>query len=280
MQALGLVDYSKPDAQRQFSDSLLQTGFAILINHPISQRLISSTYQDWAAFFASESRWDYLFSTQTQMGYVPPNKSETAKGYGLKDLKEFYNVRDISLCPMYTQEHTRELRSEMLKLADILLDWIEGEMPGVAREKLVSSLKDMVLESQEHLLRPIHYPPLTGHEAERAVRSAAHEDMNLITLLPAGTAPGLQVKDLKGVWHEVNCGPGDMIINTAEMLQIATAGYYKATTHQVVNPSGDAAHRYRYSMPFFMHPRKDAYLTHARTADDFLKDRLIELGLF
>ncbi len=276
---LGLVDYSKPDAAKQFSDSLLETGFAVLVNHPINLNLISETYADWAAFFASDSRWDFMFNPETQMGYVPASKSETAKGYGLKDLKEFYNVRDIAQCPVPVRKNTQQIRAEMLTLADILLDWIENQMPHIAREKLVGSLRGMVTGSQEHLLRPIYYPPLTGSEQAGAVRSAAHEDMNLITLLPAGTAPGLQVKDIHGVWHDVQCGPGDMIINTAEMLDIATAGYYKATTHRVINPQGEAAKIPRYSMPFFMHPRKDAHLTGTRTADDFLNDRLAELGL-
>ena len=48
------------------------------------------------------------------------------------------------------------------------------------------------------LLRFIHYPPLTGDEDPEAVRAAAHEDINLITILPAATADGLQVQTMEG----------------------------------------------------------------------------------
>ena len=47
---------------------------------------------------------------------------------------------------------------------------------------------------------------------------AAHEDINLITLLVAGTQPGLQVQDINGTWHDVSCDIGSIAINTGDML--------------------------------------------------------------
>lgn len=276
---LGQVDFSKANASELFTRSLVETGFAVLVNHPIELKLIQNTYRDWADFFASDSRWDYIFDSKTQTGYVPPNISEKAKGYDFKDLKEFFNIYDPEKCPSMTRAHTAEIRQKMLKVADTLLGWIEQHMPHEMRLKLSESLTRMVEGSRQHLLRPIHYPPLIGTETQGAVRSAAHEDINLLTVLPAGTAPGLQVKDIRGVWHEVDCGPGDLVINSGEMLDIATERFYPATTHQVVNPAGDAAKLPRYSMPFFMHPRPEVMLTQTRTAGEFLETRLKELGL-
>ena len=63
----------------------------------------------------------------------------------------------------------------------------------------------MIIDSKTHLLRIIHYPPLDGTEEPDAIRGAAHEDINLITLLVAGTEPGLQVQDIHGNWHDVSC---------------------------------------------------------------------------
>ena len=42
-----------------------------------------------------------------------------------------------------------------------------------------------------NLLRIIHYPPLPDDVEPGEVRAAAHEDINLITLLVTGTEPGL-----------------------------------------------------------------------------------------
>jgi isopenicillin N synthase-like dioxygenase len=49
------------------------------------------------------------------------------------------------------------------------------------------------------------------------VRAAAHEDINLITLLPAGSSRGLEVKDKQGNWHAVPLCPGSMIVNIGDM---------------------------------------------------------------
>ena len=70
------------------------------------------------------------------------------------------------------------------------------------------------------------------------MRAAAHEDINMITLLPAATAPGLQVMDIAGKWYDVPCDIGTIVINSGDMLKEASGGYYPSTTHRVVNPRG------------------------------------------
>jgi len=46
-------------------------------------------------------------------------------------------------------------------------------------------------------------------------------------------------------------------VNIGDMLERLTNNRLKSTTHRVVNPSGEAARRSRYSMPFFLHFRPD-----------------------
>ena len=166
-------------------------------------------------------------------------------------------------------------------MGSTLLGWIEEPIRPAEeiRSQLAMPLSQMIEDSPETLLRPIHYPPLTGGEEQGAIRAAAHEDINLITLLPAATAPGLQVKDLAGNWHEVSCDPGTIVVNSGDMLKIATSRYYPSTTHRVVNPHTSEARKPRYSMPLFLHPRKDARLTATLTAGEYLDQRLRAIGL-
>ena len=140
-------------------------------------------------------------------------------------------------------------------------------------------LSEMIKDSDETLLRVIHYPPMKGNEEQGAIRAAAHEDINLITLLCSATAAGLEVKDIDGNWHSVPCDPGSIAINAGDMLQMASNGYYKSTTHRVVNPMGADAKLPRYSMPLFLHPRPDVVLSKDITAGQYLKQRLTEIGL-
>ena len=98
----------------------------------------------------------------------------------------------------------------------------------------------MICGSKTNLLRIIHYPPFSGKEDNRSLRAAAHEDINLITLLVAGTRPGLEAKDNNGTWHKITTDPGTIIVNIGDMLKEASGGYYPSTTHRVVNPEKDS----------------------------------------
>lgn len=277
MQVLS-VKYGSPDAPQRFAESLHDTGFAVVSNHPIPAELIRGVFQDWADFFAGTEKMKYKFDPKKQEGYFP-FKTENAKDSKVKDLKEFFHLYPTTKAPEGMSPRTREMFTRLERLSIELLGWIQDNTPEHVRSKFSMPLTQMTEGSNETLLRPIHYPPLSGAEEEGAIRAAAHEDINLITLLPAATAPGLQVKDLKGNWYEVECNPGDLVINAGDMLQEASGGYYISTTHQVVNPRGPAAYQPRYSMPLFLHPRPDVRLSAAHTAGSYLDQRLREIGL-
>ena len=105
---------------------------------------------------------------------------------------------------------------------------------------------------RQHNLRVIHYPALGENSPEGAVRSAQHEDINLITLLVGATADGLQVMDHDGTWIEVEGNHDHIIVDSGDMLQNLTNGLFKSTTHRVINPADATSDRY--SMPMFVHP--------------------------
>lgn len=272
------VSYRSPTAAREFAASLRETGFAVVSDHPIAADVIHDTFSEWEVFFGSEDKHGYLFDKAKQAGYFP-FRTENAKDSPKKDLKEFYHHYPYADLPKLTRQHTPKLYGALLEMGATLLGWIEEATPHGVRSELSMPLSQMIVNSQETLLRPIHYPPLNGDEEEGAVRAAAHEDINLITLLPAATAPGLQVKDLAGNWHDVPCDPGTIVVNSGDMLKAATREYYPSTTHRVVNPIGPEARKPRYSMPLFLHPRKDVRLTPTMTAGEYLDQRLREIGL-
>jgi isopenicillin N synthase-like dioxygenase len=272
------ISYFSAGAPQAFAESLRETGFAVISNHPIPIQSIYDTFGEWEAFFASEKKHSHLFDKKLQCGYFP-FRTENAKDSLKKDLKEFYHHYPYAELPSETSRYTPVLYGALLEMGSTLLKWLEAHTPADVRAKLAMPLSEMIERSQETLLRPIHYPPLDGSEEEGAVRAAAHEDINLITLLPAATAPGLQVRDVHGRWHDVSCDPGTIVVNSGDMLKIATGEYYPSTTHQVVNPHGPGARKPRYSMPLFLHPRKDARLTEALTAGEYLDQRLRAIGL-
>ena len=84
------IDCQAKNAGRTFVKSLRNTGFAILHNHSLDAKLISSVYDEWSQFFKRDDKYKYIFDPVRQDGYFP-YRSENAKGYVEKDLKEFYH---------------------------------------------------------------------------------------------------------------------------------------------------------------------------------------------
>ena len=272
------INYKNKSANKQFVDSLHHTGFAVLRNHPINKELISSIYKEWGEFFKNDYKHSYTFNYDTQDGYFP-YRSENAKGYIEKDLKEFFHYYEWGMYPKNISNKTKELHYELVKLGQELLAWIDNLTPDSIRLNFSMPLSEMIHNSKTNLLRIIHYPPLNEDNEKGAIRAAAHEDINLITLLVAGTQSGLQVLNKDNIWIDVEYDPGWLVINIGDMLSECSTGYFPSTSHRVINPTGDAKKQSRYTMPLFLHPRDEVKLSNKYTAKSFLEERLKELGL-
>ena len=279
MQA-AVVDYQASDAPAKFAESLHQTGFAVLKNHPIPPELFQQVKKEWVKFLASDEKLKIMYDRAAcpQDGYFP---TESAKGEVLDDLKEFYQVYPHGRMPSSVSESTWHLFHELYKIGVDTLKWLDQNMPRDIHQKLSCHLEEMADPDIQTLLRIIHYPAQTGDEDEGALRAADHEDINLITILPAADEPGLEAQDRAGNWHEVPCDPGMIVVNAGNPLQMSTEGYYKSTTHRVRNPSKERMHLPRYSFPLFLHCKGDVVLNTKTgfTAGDYLRERLVELGL-
>lgn len=276
---LEAVDYQSPNAAQDFVKSLRETGFGVLKNHPIRQQLVSNIYQHWHTFFNSKDKDSYRYNVGTQDGYFPAEISETAKGHSKKDIKEYFHYYPWGQCPAEYKNELAQYYQAANQLAEELLGWIEQYTPADIASHYSQPLSSMIENSDQTLLRVLHYPPLKGDEELGAIRAGAHEDINLITILPAANEPGLQVKLKDGSWMDVPCDFGNLIVNIGDMLQEASAGYFPSTSHRVINPEGTDKTKARISLPLFLHPRPDVKLSDRHTAGSYLQERLVELGV-
>lgn len=272
-----VVDYTAADAPEAFTRSLRETGFAVLVNHPLPQSLVQTIYDEWLRFFESPAKEQYRFSDGDQDGYFAPEVSETAKGNSIRDIKEFFHVYPWGRFPTEVSDAALRYAEEAKAIAITLLGWVQDQTPPEIASRFSVPLPEMMTMSKRSLLRILRYPPLRGDEPAGAMRAAAHEDINLLTVLPASNEAGLQVQDIAGNWHDVPCDFGSLAVNSGDMLELASGGYYPSTTHRVVNPTGDAAMRSRLSLPLFLHPSDDVVLAEGRTAFSFLSERIAEL---
>jgi len=292
------------DFARQVGEALQDIGFFALINHGIDTELIANAYSQCDQFFDLDEmdKRNYLLpEIAHQRGYTAFGV-EHAKDNPAPDLKEFWqtgrsyptngpeptfpqNVWPTSHVPEF-RDIVEQLYNGMEELSKQLLTACSLYL-GKPRDWLSN-----MAEQGNTIMRMIHYPPLDASMPEGAVRSAAHEDINFITLLVTATADGLEVMDHDGSWIKVEGDEKAIIVDSGDMMQNLTNGLFRSVTHRVVNPKDSNSRRY--SMPMFVHPRNEVDLTPhpdfvARTggkpkyqsikAGDYLQQRLREIGL-
>ncbi|MGB0934645.1 MAG: 2OG-Fe(II) oxygenase family protein [Alphaproteobacteria bacterium] len=272
------VDLSSADAPKQFCTSIRETGFAVLTNHPVQKQLIDEIYAEWETFFKGDKEHALRnLGHHYNAGY---HNKEVAKGATVANLMEYYHYFPWYGLPEGISDKSLDLLQQINDIGQRLLEWLQEDTPKEIREQYDMPLPAMVKDSERTLLRVIHYPPLEGAEEDGAMRAAEHEDIDLLTLLVAATEPGLQVKDSSGNWHDVQAYPGSIVVNSGDMLQMASQGYYTSTTHRVINPTGDAVKKSRMSIPFFLHPHSHVRLSETHTAESYLIERLKENGTY
>ena len=275
---VGIVDLNAVDAQQLVTESLIESGFAVVENHKIPVSELNGLYEGWNDFFLNGNPGQYITDADSQAGYFSPYFAETAKGHEAQDLKEYFHYWPGGLLPTSVEKLTLHYYDAVFDLGKDVMTWLQANSP-TTLWKSIDRPFEQYLSRNQTLLRILRYPPLTGNEPPESIRAGAHEDINLITMLPAASESGLQIKP-KGTddWIPVEAPAGSIVINVGDMLQELTDGAMPSTTHQVVNPTGDAANKARLTAPVFCHPRPEMVLSDKYTAKSYLHERLSEIN--
>ncbi|MDF1790491.1 MAG: 2-oxoglutarate and iron-dependent oxygenase domain-containing protein [Thalassobaculaceae bacterium] len=83
-------------------------------------------------------------------------------------------------------------------------------------------------------LRLLHYPANDAPADDINVGIAAHTDFECFTIMYQ-TAPGLELTDVEGNWHQAPAAGGRFTIILGDMMERFTNGTLPATGHRVVN---------------------------------------------
>ena len=307
---LDLRDYKSGDQARkgrfvrQLGNAYEEIGFVAIKNHGLDDDLRDELYEQVQAFFALPGQVKEQYAIDGlagQRGFTSFGK-EHAKDHEAGDLKEFWQFGqcvkdDPELLAAYPKNvSVSELPSFnpiAMRAYKTLEDTGRMMLRAIALYLDLDELYfDDKIKNGNSILRAIHYPPIKQDPGD-AVRSAEHEDINLITLLMGASAEGLQVLNKQGEWIGVTALPEHIVVNVGDMLQRLTNNKLRSTTHRVVNPPKESWDRPRFSIPFFLHPKSDMDLTclpgcvdeaHPKqftdmTAGQYLDERLAEIGL-
>lgn len=287
----------KNDFIRSVGEGLQKLGFISIVDHNIPESLISEAYISAERFFNLPQNIKQKYEKPElagQRGYTSFQR-EKAKNAGIGDLKEFWHVgpsEHSTKNPNIWPDEVGDFHKNFVSLYDSLMSCALVLLEACALYlKEPKDLFTNMIGGGNSILRVIHYPPIPT-QTHGAVRAAAHEDINFITLLCGATQPGLQLLSRNNQWLSIPTVPGQIIVDTGDMLQNLTNGVFKSTTHRVINPEGDNISRY--SMPFFVHPSSNVSLAPLKscvrisglnsqyrdfTAGEYLSERLKEIGL-
>jgi len=305
-----LADFLSGDARRKqkfvndLGKAYEDVGFVAVKNHGIPDDLIQDLYKYVQQFFALPSGTKRQYEVPGlagQRGYTSFGK-EHAKGSDAPDLKEFLQYGQIveDNDPVKSEYPDNVSINEVPQINSTLKKAYRAfEKSGRALLQAIAlylGLDEHYFDDYIHngnsILRAIHYPPITS-EPKSAIRAEQHEDINLITLLVGASADGLQILTKQNDWVGVTSLPEQIVVNVGDMLQRLTNNKLKSTTHRVVNPPREMWHTFRFSIPFFLHPKSEMSLAaldscvdsrHPKaypdaTAGEYLDERLREIGL-
>jgi len=310
---LDLLDFIGDDSEKQhvFSQELgkafNETGFVMISNHGLKPYQIQELYDQIQIYFAlpeSVKRSYEIPGLFGQRGYTGKG-IEKAKDASTPDLKEFWQCGQTVLDddPVQNDYPENIMVNELPKFNVILREvYAQLEQTGMHLLRAIArylELPETYFDAHVHngnsILRALHYFPIEDPDSVSpdAVRSAEHEDINLITLLIGASADGLEVLTRDGTWFPVKAQGEDIVVNVGDMLQRLTNNVLKSTTHRVVNPPRELLGTSRYSVPFFLHPKSNMDLTCLKscitpdnpkqysdmTAGEYLDERLREIGL-
>lgn len=284
-------------------DGLRHIGFLNVEGHGLDPQMVAETYDQFRQFFAlnEDVKKAYDKVPGGARGYTPFGR-EHAKDASVPDLKEFWHIgQELAASHPYKSQYPDNVwPKELPKLKETSLQLFRAfehsaktmlEALALYFDLPQQTFADMIVDGNS-VFRIIHYPPLEKARPAGAVRAAAHEDINLITLLIESQGGGLELLTQDGEWLPVGALAGDIIVDSGDMLSRVTNGVIPATTHRVVNP-GEDKNESRYSMPFFVHPYSSCDLTVMDrfidqdnpakwppiSAGQFLDQRLAEIGL-
>ncbi|RAK95969.1 isopenicillin N synthase family dioxygenase [Aspergillus ibericus CBS 121593] len=276
-----------PELSQRLYHVFTTTGFAYLVNHPLS-------FNHDELFAMAREFFSLALEEKMQLGKTSfrPQNSNAYRGYfptqpleGSDNLKEGFEIGPPSTSRTSTSSHqinlsepnvwpTRfhsrrnleQLYTELQALASKLLSLLALSLGQPA------DLFDSYLVDSLSTLRLLHYPvvePSPNSDVDSALGSSPdsisnvklscnpHTDSGILTLLHQDPTGGLEVRDASGNWIPAPYIPGSLVVNIGDLMAKVSGGRFVATMHRVRAPqghSGTAGGLGRISVPFFFEP--------------------------
>jgi len=240
------------DYVQAIRDACLSTGFFYLDHVPGADQLVSDTLRQMKNFFArSDERKEAVRVTKTNKHGWTPMFGEPAYQPGtIAHLESFDCGRPYQATgstPANTwpdlphfQQDVRRCWDGFSAIGDAVLETL-----ALAANVPACTFRDGCDSRELSTMRLLHYPLNDAPLTEEHVGIAAHTDFECMTLI-VQTAPGLELRDASGEWHDAPAEKNQIVVLFGDMLEKWTNGVFQATGHRVRNTNDE-----RCSIVFF-----------------------------
>ncbi|KAF2310314.1 hypothetical protein GH714_007710 [Hevea brasiliensis] len=229
-------------------------GFFKVINHRVSNEIISKMEQESLSFFAKP------FPEKELAGPANPF------GYGCKNIGFNGDIGEVEYLvlnshPLSISQRSKSISNDPNKFSSAVSGYIEAvrevaceildlmaEGLGVPDTSVFSRLISDV--DSDSIIRLNHYPP--SYSTNR-VGFGEHSDPQILTLLRSNDVGGLQISLNDGAWVPVSPDPTGFCVNVGDVLQAMTNGRFVSVRHRAVTNSYNS----RMSMAYFAAPPLD-----------------------
>jgi isopenicillin N synthase-like dioxygenase len=225
-----------------------EIGFFVMVDHGVSNELVAGVFDTMDRFFALPDATKALIDKRASRhfrGWEPVGTEFTNNRPDIRqqiDLWSEWPAAAPDVEPVYLRllGPNQWLPDDVLPGHRALLGRWFDEL-GALADRLLGLLSLGLGLDEDHLARYfgdqpmsltklISYPPTPPGQAG----VNAHHDTGFVTLLAAGTTPGLQVQNPLGEWIDVPVVADSFVVNLGEMLQGITGNYFVATPHRVI----------------------------------------------
>jgi len=262
---VSLEDDALADAMRRICHEI---GFFVVVDHGVDVRVVRDTFELMERFFALPTSDKALIDKRNSphfRGWEPVGSEYTNNRVDVREQIDLWTEWTVSdrrdppylallgpnqwmpeaVLPGFRSTIEEWFRA-LAALADRILDLLSTGL-GLPADHLRRYFGRQPMS----LVKLISYPPTPPGGAG----VNAHHDTGFLTVLAAGSTPGLQVQNPDGDWIDVPVVPDSFVINLGEMLQAITGNYFVATPHRVITAAP------RLSAGYFHGPSLDTVLT-------------------
>jgi isopenicillin N synthase-like dioxygenase len=258
----------------EFAAALREIGFAVLTGHGVDPALYDAIHDGVMELFTTTPVADKMqfraerFGSVAQ-GYFP--LEETSEIHpdlveGWVWCRRAFDIPQQRDAPFRAEdfwprpEYERLFRKLVLAHEPLFKPIMQAMLQGLGTDPHAYDAK---LTRTNFGLRLNYYPPMSeAQDRSGAGRLFGHEDVDLLTILPASRVNGLQVWNHRSAKWVRMCAPcGSIIINTGDYMQRITNDLLPSTTHRVGKP-GDGSHlsSARVSFPMAVYVWEDELL--------------------